>query len=628
MDLFAVGLNLKAEGDAIAKVAVKGVRDEVLKLGDATKSVNKIATEGWNDWAKKALTAGAAIAVLALGVRKLITESVAAQEAETQLISAIETTGKKSKQTAEGIKSLAAELQATTTASDDAVVAMSSVLLTFDKIQGDTFPRATRAIVDMAARLRIDLSTASRLVGKALQDPELGLMQLRRVGVDLDDQLESTVGRLLAVGRSAEAQGIVLDALEGKFKGAGAAARNDLGGALTALGNSWGDLFEVSRESSQGIIDLINGISLRLPGIRDSISSFVTDSMTLIKEFNVWLERSNQKWFEREQRAAQEWANLFGTLAKIPGTEMSDRLRDYFQKRADESGQLAEQYKINATELQAALDKFLLGTIGIRDAANEADGAVSGLADSVGDLIGQLKKLPEPGRGTDTMDFGHTAAKMGAKSGKITPAGISSALSEAYKQLVIEGQKAAAQASIVLEKSFAENIAGAITGGIVAGIEQGIASGSIGEGFKALTGALLSGLGSSMIEFGVASLNLAVLMEGLLSSLSNLLPGGAIAKAVAMIALGAALKGVASRAFGGQSRGAGSFGSGFSPAFSSGSAAVPTTRLIFGSTSAGAAAGMAPRTSDTFIIIGPDDPRAQRTIEELISKSRRRGSLG
>jgi hypothetical protein len=189
-------------------------------------------------------------------------------------------------------------------------------------------------------------------------------------------------------------------------------------------------------------------------------------------------------------------------------------------------------------------------------------------------------------------------------------------------------QTEADKLAVSMETTFAKSIGDGIVEGISAGFERAFATGKIGEGFKALGGTMLAGLGSAMIQFGKAGLSAALLMDGFLKSLSAMLPGGAVAKAVAMIALGGTLRGVASAAFGG---GGGGGGIAVTPTTQFG---IPmqgdgtVTRLIFGQTSATTAAGMQPRQATNVTIIGPDDPKAQRAIEELITKGRRRGTLG
>lgn len=179
-----------------------------------------------------------------------------------------------------------------------------------------------------------------------------------------------------------------------------------------------------------------------------------------------------------------------------------------------------------------------------------------------------------------------------------------------------------------LQNDLATGIAGAITGGIVAGISQAIASGDIGAGFGALAGALLAGLGSAMVEFGTASLLAAGLMDAIKTALASFLPGGAIGASLAMIAIGSALGGVAQRSFGGMGaarRGAGAGGR-YAP-FTPSAPPSEATRIVFGPTSAGLAAGLTPVVAPNITVIGPNDPTAQRAIEEILRNANRRGTL-
>jgi hypothetical protein len=124
------------------------------------------------------------------------------------------------------------------------------MLLTFDKIRGVEFDRATQAVTDLAARMGGDLQGAAIQVGKALQDPTTGLTALRRSGVSFSEsQIESS--RALRHGAGGEGQRVILKELEHQFGGSAAAARDTLGGALEGLKNAFGDLFEVTRGGSR-----------------------------------------------------------------------------------------------------------------------------------------------------------------------------------------------------------------------------------------------------------------------------------------------------------------------------------------------------------------------------------------
>jgi tape measure domain-containing protein len=174
--------------------------------------------------------------------------------------------------------------------------------------------------------------------------------------------------------------------------------------------------------------------------------------------------------------------------------------------------------------------------------------------------------------------------------------------------------------------TIATGIAMGIADGLVAGFQAAFAGGGIGEGFKALTAAMLGGLGSMLIAFGTKALLASQLMADLRASLASFDPTGSVGRSLAIIALGAALKGAAQASFGGAPGGGGRGSMGL---FSGGGmSALPTQQIIFGATSATTAAGMTPRQSMNVTIIGPNDPSAQRAIQELMTKANSRGRIG
>lgn len=197
-------------------------------------------------------------------------------------------------------------------------------------------------------------------------------------------------------------------------------------------------------------------------------------------------------------------------------------------------------------------------------------------------------------------------------------------LAETFAQIKIPPMPAMIQ----WQQDFADTVAGAMVAGFAGGIEQAIASGSIGDGFKALGAILLAGLGSAMIDFGKAALVASTLMAKVKAALATLNPWMGAAAAVALIAAGSVLRGVATRAFGGMGGGGGGVGGVGGMSFA-GAAAGGTmdmsTRLVFGNNSVSTAAGMTPRQANNITIIGPDDPRAQRAITELLNNASGRG---
>lgn len=169
---------------------------------------------------------------------------------------------------------------------------------------------------------------------------------------------------------------------------------------------------------------------------------------------------------------------------------------------------------------------------------------------------------------------------------------------------------------------LAAGISGAISGGITSGFQMALASGNIGEAFRAMGQAIVSSLASSMVNVALAAIQFGTLMEKIrIFMMAN--PALAVVSAIALLTLAKAMGGSA------QGAGMGAIGTagGLSYAPIGGGASAPT-QLIFGQTSATTAAGMTPRQSMNVTVIGPNDPSAQRAIQELMTKAESRGRIG
>lgn len=173
-----------------------------------------------------------------------------------------------------------------------------------------------------------------------------------------------------------------------------------------------------------------------------------------------------------------------------------------------------------------------------------------------------------------------------------------------------------------LKSTLADGVEEGLKGGIMSGIEMAIASGNIGEAFRAMGQAIVSSLAKAMVNVAVAAIKLGTLLEKV-RAFMMLNPAIAVASAVALLALARSMGGGAS---GGTMSAVGTSG-GLSYAVGGPSTAV-TNPIIFGPTSASTAAGMTARTPMNVTIIGPNDPTAQRAMQELMNKANSRGSIG
>jgi hypothetical protein len=87
------------------------------------------------------------------------------------------------------------------------------------KAQPAIFDKATKAALDLSKSGFGDVTTASKVLTKALEDPKAGLTALHRIGVSFNTDEKAKIDWMLASGNSAEAYSIILDKIEGKVGG-------------------------------------------------------------------------------------------------------------------------------------------------------------------------------------------------------------------------------------------------------------------------------------------------------------------------------------------------------------------------------------------------------------------------
>src|SRR5262249_44701468 len=150
----------------------------------------------------------------------------AAQESakvQTQLQAVLKSTAGVAGVSAEKALSLSKALEQQTTFGDEAVLSAENLLLTFTNIKDDIFPDATKTVLDMSVALGQDTKSSAIQLGKALQDPVNGILALRRVGVNFNDDQKKVIENLVNTGHSLEAQKLILKELATEFGGSASA---------------------------------------------------------------------------------------------------------------------------------------------------------------------------------------------------------------------------------------------------------------------------------------------------------------------------------------------------------------------------------------------------------------------
>lgn len=171
-------------------------------------------------------------------------EAKEAENIQAQLNAVLESTGGVAGVTAEMANDLAANYANLTKFSDEAVLSGENILLTFTNIGEDIFPDATETMLDMSQALGQDLQSSAIQLGKALQDPILGVNALRRVGVNFNEEQQEVIANLVETGNVAEAQRMIIDELAREFGGSAVAAGKTFEGQWTILQNRMSNIAE------------------------------------------------------------------------------------------------------------------------------------------------------------------------------------------------------------------------------------------------------------------------------------------------------------------------------------------------------------------------------------------------
>lgn len=215
--------------------------------------------------------------------RGVIQATIRQEQALAQVEARVKSTGGAAGLAAEDLAAMARALQQATTFGDEEILEAQSLLLTFTQIAKDNFGEATEAVLNLSVAMGRDLNSVVQQVGKALNDPVLGLTALRESGIQFTAAQQQIIRSLVETGNVSEAQRQILAELETQFGGAARAARDTLGGALSALRNTAGDLLEADG-GLPGVVESVNELNetLQDPELRRGLQDLATIIIGLV----------------------------------------------------------------------------------------------------------------------------------------------------------------------------------------------------------------------------------------------------------------------------------------------------------------------------------------------------------
>ena len=275
-----------------------------------------------------ALTVG--FAALTFAVRGMVATISRAEQQFLKLEAILQATGNSAGLTLENIEDLSREIGIGTLASTQKVRDAAGILLTFKSISGETFKEALRLTQDLAEVGFGDVKQGAIQLGKALEEPIVGLGALRRVGVSFTDSQKEVIKVLSMTGRKAEAQEIILKALNEQVGGAGKKAATGLAGAIDSVVEKFTIFIE---ESKTGRI-IVDGLTASMNALANFFGDFEksVDRLNTQKKLQEFIDETKKKIEELEQ------SNTF-----VPGLDEVDHVGEEINRLYKEIAKAEEK---------------------------------------------------------------------------------------------------------------------------------------------------------------------------------------------------------------------------------------------------------------------------------------------
>jgi hypothetical protein len=458
-------------------------------------------------------------------------EAMEAEAATNAFGASLVQIGKYSQDAVNNFKGYAQTLQQTTGVSDDLIVRNAALLASIGNLSGQGLERGTKAALDLATALQIDVGTAFELVAKAATG---NTAALSRYGIKISENIPKN-----------QKFAATLELIEKRFGGLAETRLNTFAGSLLNLSNAFSDFQEsvgdfivqspALRVVINAIAELITKFTNGIQAIQASGQDFLKPLILGVLEFanviNEFLFKPLELGFSYLTIGVKAvilgFNSLAALIAQVPKlvTEymakpildfaglMADKIVGFFDAEAGQKLKASLQGfgNVLVQETTAQVDNANLLMIESYDSlAESVDGNYMKMGDSIGSYIAKLK----------------TAVQESKNSTK-----------EIENNVVTttENIKTNVDALANIVKSGMSQAIASIGAALVNG--QGLFD-DFGKGIVGIMGDLAINIGTTLLFTGTA-------IEAFITSINSLLPGSGFAAAAAglgLIIFGGALK--------------------------------------------------------------------------------------
>jgi len=221
----------------------------------------------------ESIGATAAAAMVLSFAKSSIAAAEEANQAMLKLQAIYKSTGGVIGFTTNELNKMADAMAETTHFDDEAIRNGMSEIIKFGNVTGKVFKDSLQVIADYAAFSGQAFPEAASAVAKALADPETAAKLLKQAGVILTEQQKDLIRALKETGDEAGAQQVVLERLQGAYKGMEETMNGGLTGATKSLGKEWAELMEGFGKSSAGAANQVLGsVAFSIKNLREAIA--------------------------------------------------------------------------------------------------------------------------------------------------------------------------------------------------------------------------------------------------------------------------------------------------------------------------------------------------------------------
>lgn len=270
--------------------AARQLETALKRLGQTGRQAGREIDQGFSNPLATVNKLKGAIAALGAGMvmRTFVRNTIEAEQALAQLDAILLSTGNAAGFSRRQLLDMARDLSRSSIFDEQAIISAQTRLLSYSGIVGVNIPRAMQSVIDQSTRLGISVEQSAETIGRALESPSKAAAALAQqgFGAAFTDEVRGTIDALVAAGREAEAQIMILEILEESYGGAAQAARDTFGGAVSALKNSLKALLtgDVSGQGLKGTTEAVNELAETLsdPQIQQGFQTMINGALQAI----------------------------------------------------------------------------------------------------------------------------------------------------------------------------------------------------------------------------------------------------------------------------------------------------------------------------------------------------------